>query len=133
MSLLIILVGYLYLVLKFYFYLAAPNPSCGRWTLSCSIWDLVPWPGIKHRPPALGAQIPSHWTTRKVPVTHNLKENSWCGKNKVLSERHSQSQRPFLHHPDLLWTWEWFSQTTIFLCFKLIFLCHQAIRVQPQC
>ena len=23
---------------------------------SCSIWNLVPWPGIKHRPPALGAR-----------------------------------------------------------------------------
>ena len=25
--------------------------------------DLVPWPGIKPRPPALGAQSLSHWTT----------------------------------------------------------------------
>ena len=34
--------------------------------LSCGIWELVPWPGIKPRPPALGAQSLSHWTTREV-------------------------------------------------------------------
>ena len=28
--------------------------SCDIWTLSCSTWDLVSWPGIKPRPPALG-------------------------------------------------------------------------------
>ena len=32
--------------------------------LSCSMWALAPWPGIKPRPPALGAHSPSHWTTR---------------------------------------------------------------------
>ena len=31
------------------------------------IWDLVPWPGIKLWPPALGAWSLSHWTTRDVP------------------------------------------------------------------
>ena len=36
--------------------------------LSCGIWELVPWPGIKPRPPALGAQSLSHWTTREVPT-----------------------------------------------------------------
>ena len=43
------------------FYLAAPCLSvahqifsCGIWTLSCSLWDLVPWPGIK-------TQAPLHW------------------------------------------------------------------------
>ena len=30
------------------------------------MWDLVPWPGIKPRPPALGAQGPSHWTPWEV-------------------------------------------------------------------
>ena len=30
---------------------------------SCGMWDLVPWPGIEPRPPALGAQSLSHWTT----------------------------------------------------------------------
>ena len=34
---------------------------------SCSMWDLVLWPGIKLRTPALEVQSLSHWTTRKVP------------------------------------------------------------------
>ena len=36
-------------------------------TLSCGRWDLVPWPGIEPRPPALGVWSFSHWTTREVP------------------------------------------------------------------
>ena len=35
--------------------------------LSCSMWDLVPWPQIEPGPPALGARWLSHWTTREVP------------------------------------------------------------------
>ena len=31
--------------------------------------DVVPWPGIKPRPPALGTWSLSHWTTREVPQT----------------------------------------------------------------
>ena len=41
-------------------------------TLNCSMWDLVPWPGIKPRPPALGAQTLSHWSTRDVPTPASL-------------------------------------------------------------
>ena len=37
------------------------------WTLSCGMWDLVPQPGIKPGPPALGAQSFSHWTTKEIP------------------------------------------------------------------
>ena len=36
-------------------------------SFSCSMWDLVPWPGIEPRFPALIAQNLSHWTTREVP------------------------------------------------------------------
>ena len=39
------------------------------------MWDLSPWPGIKPRPPALGAWGLSHWTTRDVPSQCNT---SWC-------------------------------------------------------
>ena len=42
--------------------------SWGIWTLSCNLWDLVPWPGMEPGPPALGVWSPSHWTTREVPV-----------------------------------------------------------------
>ena len=44
------------------------------WTLSCSMWDLVPWPGIEPRLPALGVESFSHWTTREVPL---LVPGSW--------------------------------------------------------
>ena len=39
---------------KIFLYLAAPGLPWGR-------WDLVPWPGIKSRPPALEAGSLSHW------------------------------------------------------------------------
>ena len=42
---------------------------CGMQVFSCSMRNLVPWPGIEPRPPALGAQSHSHWTTREAPLT----------------------------------------------------------------
>jgi len=47
--------------------------SCDTWTLSCGMWDLVPWPEIEPMPPALGAQSLNHWTTRAVPAWSTLK------------------------------------------------------------
>ena len=47
------------------FNLLQTSAACG--IFSCSVWDLVPWPGIKPRPPALGTQNPSHWTTWEIP------------------------------------------------------------------
>ena len=46
--------------------------SCGLQTLSCGMWDLVPWPEIKPGPPALGAQNLNHWTTVEVPSWNSL-------------------------------------------------------------
>ena len=46
---------------KKFIYLSVPS-------LSCSMWDLVPWPGMKPGPLALWVQSLSHWTTREVPV-----------------------------------------------------------------
>ena len=64
----------------FYFilfiYLAVPhlssmlNIQLQHVGLSCGMWDLVPWPGIKLRTPALGAWSLSHWAPREVP--------RWC-------------------------------------------------------
>ena len=34
--------------------------------LSCGMRDPVPQPGTEPRPPALGAEILSHWTTKEV-------------------------------------------------------------------
>ena len=39
----------------------------GIFDLCLGMWHLVPWPGIEPRPPALGGQSLSHWTTREVP------------------------------------------------------------------
>ena len=36
-------------------------------SLGCSMWDLVPWPGIKPGPPALEAWTLGFCTTREVP------------------------------------------------------------------
>ena len=44
-------------------------------TLSCGKWELVPWPGIKLRPPALGLQSVSHWTSRQVPWSCFLRQH----------------------------------------------------------
>ena len=38
----------------------------GMQNLSCSMWDLAPWPGMEPKPPVLGTQSLSHWTTREV-------------------------------------------------------------------
>ena len=48
-----------------YFYLALLG-------LSWSTWDLVPWPGIEPVPPALGAWVLGHCTTREVPQIFNF-------------------------------------------------------------
>ena len=52
----------------FIIYLAALGLSSSTRSLVAVCGILVPRPGIKHRPPALGAWSLSHWTTRKVPV-----------------------------------------------------------------
>ena len=70
--------------------------SCSMRTLSCSMWDLVPRPGIKVRPPALRVWSLSYWTIIEVPrqsrfytnkITRNKEKrfhndegiNSWRG------------------------------------------------------
>lgn len=54
-----------------FFFLAALGLSCGMGSLSRSLWDLVPCPGITPGPPALGAWSLNHWATREVP-------QMWC-------------------------------------------------------
>ena len=44
----------------FFYYFTMPG-------LSCSMWDLVLWPGIEPRLPVLGVWSFSHWITREVP------------------------------------------------------------------
>ena len=54
-----------------FLFFAAPGLCCGRWdlqlqqTLSCSMWGLVPWPGIKPRSPEWdveSATAPPGWS-----------------------------------------------------------------------
>ena len=44
-------------------------------SLSCYMWDLVPWPGIELRA-LLGVWSLSHWTTRDVPAVLFITETS---------------------------------------------------------
>ena len=47
--------------------------SCGRRTLGCSTWDLVPLTGSNLGPlPALGVWSLGHWTTRQIPLNFFL-------------------------------------------------------------
>ena len=52
------------LFLNIYFYFLA--------VLDLSLQDLVPWPGLELRSPALGAWSLSHWTTREVFLSVSL-------------------------------------------------------------
>ena len=45
--------------------------------MSCSMWDLVPQPGIKPTPCALETQSPIHWTAREVPNPGFLKSGTF--------------------------------------------------------
>ena len=45
--------------------------------LSCSIWDLVPHPGIEPQPPTLGAHSLIPWTTRQI-VSLSMFLNVMC-------------------------------------------------------
>ena len=57
---------------------------CSTQALICSMWDLVPWPRIKPRPPALEARSLSHWTTRGVPILCNSSPPGATPKKVVL-------------------------------------------------
>ena len=76
---------------KFFFnlftYLATPGLSSLVATcklFNCSMWDLVPWPGIDSRSPALGVQSLSHWTIREDP--HWTFEEGWVSRPDLDSD-----------------------------------------------
>ena len=50
-------------------WLQVKSVNCSTWDLNSSMWDLVHLSGMEHRPPLLGMQSLSHWTTREVPHT----------------------------------------------------------------
>ena len=57
-------------------YLAVLDLSFDMQTLSCSMWDIVPWTWIEPRLPALGAVEFSYWTIREVPHKY-LNTSMW--------------------------------------------------------
>ena len=62
-------------------------------SLSCCKWDPVPWPGIEPRPPALGAQSLSHWTSREVLKGLFLKPLTVCPSRYLLPRFTPNPQR----------------------------------------
>ena len=50
------------------FIVAGRTFSCSMRTLGWSMWDLVPWPGTKPEPPALGVGSLNYWLTREIPI-----------------------------------------------------------------
>ena len=68
--------------------------SCSLKTLSCGIWDLVPWPGIKPRPPTLQGWNLSHWTTRESPwLTHFNSHNNSMRQTLLASPLYQRRNR----------------------------------------
>ena len=51
---------------------------------SCSMRDLVSWPGMEPRPPALGVWSLSHWTTKDVPYLWNRRKNTALAMKEAL-------------------------------------------------
>lgn len=49
----LILASFVYNFKNLFIYLAGQGLSCRMWALSCSMWDLVLWPGIKLQPPCI--------------------------------------------------------------------------------
>ena len=107
----------LYFVFSFFFFnlfiwlcqaLVVTNMIFNLWwagrVFSCAMWDLVPWPGIEPRPPALGVQSLSHWTTREVPCF--FKDGSLKFSNLNTQEHHwGDSIVLYLFKKYLLFIW----------------------------
>ena len=85
--------------------------------LSCSMWDLVPWPGIKPGPSASGVQSFNHWTTRDVPVFPFLFEP--CSMKDLSSQMtRNQTCTPVLEAKSLN---HWASREAPFHCHSFHF------------
>ena len=71
-----VVLGFGGLVFLFIFFLAAPGLSCSMQDLQWwHVGSIVPCPGIKLEPPALGVQTLSPWTTRELPGVFILNES----------------------------------------------------------
>ena len=59
--------GYIFIWLWWVLVVAHGIFNCSIQTLSCGMWNLVPWLGNNFGPLTLRAQNLSYWTTREVP------------------------------------------------------------------
>ena len=79
---------YLYIYLREFFF----------WLRHAACEILVPRPGIKPVPPALGARSVNHWAAREVPISENFKQYSalsLCLMSRIqLHTMSTQSSRP---------------------------------------
>ena len=76
---------------------------CNTPTLSYSMWDLIPPPGIEPGPPALGVGSLSHWTTREVPVSGDFWRTYW---NSCNSDRNTILQLRSIDRSEQVILWE---------------------------
>ena len=75
-------------------------------TLSCDMWDLVPWSGIEPGPPAWGTQSLSYWTTREVPPSSDtasvvLLAATWTPWLEYLVTGRSLPHKPLISDPSI--------------------------------
>ena len=82
---------------------------------SCSMWDLVSWPGIEPEAPALGAQGLSHWTTREVPMLSSRGEEANGNPN-----RRTKLEIYFLNLENGMWNYVLKLWVLISKCFQLL-------------
>ena len=94
----------------FFFPLAMPSLSCG-------MWDLVPWPRIEPGAPTLGRWSFSQWINKEAPARWIL--NHWTSREKCLfasllvyfweKAESLQSSKQAIDQFLCLWTWYLYS------------------------
>ena len=107
--------------------------------LSCSMQDLVPWPGIEPEPPALGVWSLSHWTAREVPVTFFLESafsRAWASGPIEPGGTWRSGWRPRRQEGSLLrWACHQESQCRLLsqagLCYILLYILHLGHHMPP--
>ena len=82
--------------------------SCGtRLLVAACMWDLVPWPGIEPRPPALGTWSLIYCSIREVPfVGIFLITNNPISLQAVFGQKYSESTTATLALGSVVWKLE---------------------------
>ena len=95
--------------------------SWGMRTLSCGMWDLVPWPGIEPGPPALGAVLATGPPVKTCPGISNTGSLNFLRKEVMYSTfLWSHTSVLGVHWRD--WCWSWNSNTLATWCGELTHL-----------